>query len=57
MAKDTKDKILDAAELLFSKQGIGTTSIRAIIAKTASIPINTRERFLSVIPLKAFITT
>ena len=33
MAKDTKDKILDAAELLFSKQGIGATSIRAIIAK------------------------
>lgn len=33
MAKDTKEKVLDAAELLFSKQGIGTTSIRAIITK------------------------
>ncbi len=33
MAKDTKDKILDAAEILFSKQGIGATSIRAIIAR------------------------
>lgn len=33
MAKDTKEKILDAAEILFSQQGIGATSIRAIIAK------------------------
>ena len=33
MAKDTKEKILDAAEFLFSKHGIGATSIRAIIAK------------------------
>lgn len=33
MVKDTKEKILDAAEILFSKQGIGATSIRAIIAK------------------------
>jgi AcrR family transcriptional regulator len=31
--KDTKTKILDAAEELFSTQGIGATSLRTIIAK------------------------
>ncbi len=31
--KDTKSKILDAAEELFSKNGIGSTSLRTIIAK------------------------
>jgi AcrR family transcriptional regulator len=32
MVKDTKTKILDAAELLFSKQGIAATSVRNIIS-------------------------
>ncbi len=31
--KDTKTKIIDAAEELFSKDGIGVTSLRTVIAK------------------------
>jgi AcrR family transcriptional regulator len=30
MATDTKDRILDSAELLFAQQGIASTSLRAI---------------------------